>query len=124
VIAHELPVEESGPQTIDVVTRTISPGFALNGDAFPESASDYGEFFLRDPDGDEVALGASNIAPADRIVIEGAYAVEYEWRDGEEVPLNLREKVQIVSVPEAGFAQGVILGVLPLLAFRKRIRSS
>lgn len=123
VIAHDLLVDQSGAQTIDVRTRTISPGFALNGDPFPESASDYGEFFLRDPDGDEIPLGASNSVPMDRIVIEGAYAVQYEWREGEDVPINERETLEIRAVPEARFAQGLILGILLLGVLRQQSAS-
>ncbi len=115
VIAHDLAVEASSTQTINVETQVISPSFALNDGAFPTSATEYGEFFLRSPGGGRISLGNSNAPPPDLRVIESAYAIDYEWRDGQDVPINHRETVQIVSVPEAGFASSLLLGVLGVL---------
>lgn len=114
VIARNLPVDVPSTHVINVETQLVSPRFALNEGVFPSSATEYGEFFLRGPDGGRLSLGETNAAPADQNVIESAYAIDYEWRDGQTVPINTSETVRIVSVPEAGFSASLLLGVLLL----------
>lgn len=114
VVARELVHDQQSSFLVDIQAQLMSPRFSLNGSPFPATASNYGSLFLRDADGDSISLGDSYAPNNDRMVIEGAYAANYEWQAGTEVPQNRLKTVQFVSVPEAGFGLGLVWGALLL----------
>ncbi|MFK7898536.1 MAG: hypothetical protein AB8G23_22070 [Myxococcota bacterium] len=114
VVDRDLQITGATSRTIDIRTRLIAPRFTLDGVAFPDVVSDHGQFILRDEDGDSVWLGDSDEDASDKRIIEGAYHVDYEWQSGSAVPVNPREMVAEVFVPEPGFAAGLISAILLL----------
>ncbi|MFK7895372.1 MAG: hypothetical protein AB8G23_06030 [Myxococcota bacterium] len=126
VVERGLAVAAPTTETINIQTRLIAPRFTLDGALFPADASNFGDFFLRDLDGDEISLGTSNLVAPDVKIIQGAYTAEYEWRAGNAVPVNHAEVVGIVSVPEPSFAAGLLLcasaGLLGCGSARRRSR--
>ncbi|MFK7896963.1 MAG: hypothetical protein AB8G23_14055 [Myxococcota bacterium] len=110
--------------TVDVQTRLMAPRFSLDGANFPTTPSESGRFALRNEEGDEVILGDSFEAAQDVRVIEGVYRADYEWQDGSDVPVNPREQVRTVYVPEPNFGWTLCVGLFFLQgAYASRLRS-
>ena len=96
----------------DIDTKIVIPTFSLDGAPFPSDPSNAGEIVLRDGDGGEVPLGSTaEPLPDDVRVVEDAYAVDYLWSAGIEVPLNPRQRVGLTSVPEPASGVGVVSGI-------------
>jgi len=115
VVEKGLSVVAATTETVNIQTSLIAPTVTLDGSAFPVDAMNSGAFYLRDLDGDEVLLGASNVPMPEQRVIQGAYAAEYEWREGDAVPLNRSEIIEIVSVPEPMLNVGLFVGLAVLV---------
>ncbi len=124
VIGRRLQLDGPSSTLVNVRTQLIAPRFSLDGVDFPDTESDYGRFLLRDEDGDEVWLGRTFEGASDRRVIEGTYQVDYEWQSGGDVPLNPREAIETVVVPEPGFAAGVLASMLWGSGLSMRLRRS
>jgi hypothetical protein len=110
--------------TIDLPTRHVVPTFQLDGAPFPSDPGQRGEIFLRDAHGGEVGLGTTDEAiPDPTRVLEAAYAVEYRWLAGVDVPRNPRATVGLTAVPEPDGSLALALGGLSIAArgaFRRR----
>jgi len=121
VLRRDLVVAAGMTELIDVITHEVDPVASLNGGLFPDDGSGHGEFFLHDPDGNAVLLGRTDQAFSATRVIEGAYSVHYEWRDGTGVPRNDSHLLDLVAVPEpaTGWMLPVLAGALAAVSRRQ-----
>jgi len=105
VVASNIVIDSANSsQNIDIRSVAITPGFTLDGAAFPQDEYNDANFYLRavNNKNDVMFLGASEIAPvAVRVinsdmdtdpgageVLLGAYDVLYRHESGEDVPQN------------------------------------
>jgi len=105
VVASNVVIDSANPsQNIDIRSVAITPGFTLDGSAFPQDEYNDANFYLRavNNNNDVMFLGASEIASTVVRVISsdmdtdlgvselllGAYDVLYRHESGEEVPQN------------------------------------
>lgn len=102
---------------VDLTTLDVVPTFSLDGAPFPSDPAHRGEIRLRDGHGGELSLGTTEVAvPNSVIAVQGAYAVDYLWKAGTDVPRNPRGRVGFANVPEPGFGLGLLVGVAALAA--------
>jgi hypothetical protein len=99
VVARDVVLMQSGPLPVSVLSTVLETRVTLNGQAFPNSAYDFGTVHLVNPeDGDEVRLGETFSVLPERRVIHGGYELHYRNREANGlVPIN----------PEAVIARGI-----------------
>jgi len=105
IVASNVVIDSTNPsQNIDIRSVAITPGFTLDGAAFPQDEYNDANFYLRavNNNNDVMFLGASEIAstvvrvissdmdtdPGVNELLLGAYDVLYRHESGEEVPQN------------------------------------
>ena len=84
----------------DVATVDVSGLFTLNGNSFPNSASNSVRFLLRDSnnDSDEFHFGFSDVSNEAVKLIPGTYHVVMDHLDGDAVPQNEMHEVDFNSI--------------------------
>lgn len=99
VLLEDQAYSSDGVIALNVLTREVRPAFTLNGQAFPVSPYQQGDFYLRgNHAADKLKLGASNAAAETTVVIRGSYDALYRHVDGTSVPLNSEAVVGAVQV--------------------------
>ncbi|MCF6257749.1 MAG: hypothetical protein L3J98_02380 [Gammaproteobacteria bacterium] len=105
IVASNVVIDSINPsQNVDIRSVAITPGFTLDGSAFPQDEYNDANFYLRavNNNNDVMFLGASEIAstvvrvissdmdtdPGVNELLLGAYDVLYRHESGEEVPQN------------------------------------
>lgn len=90
VVARDVALMQSGPLPVSVLSTVLETRVTLNGQAFPNSAYDFGTVHLVNPqDGDELRLGETFSVLPDRRVIHGSYDLHYRNREANGlVPIN------------------------------------
>ena len=105
IVASNVVIDSTNPsQNVDIRSVAITPGFTLDGSAFPQDEYNDANFYLRavNNNNDVMFLGASEIAstvvrvissdmdtdPGVNELLLGAYDVLYRHESGEEVPQN------------------------------------
>lgn len=74
---------------IDVPGVTLTADFKLDGEAFPPVVAEVADFYLvPERPGERILLGRSNTPGAQAVVLPGRYDVVYEYRSGEQLPIN------------------------------------
>lgn len=101
VVRRDVVLAESGVLAVAVRSTVLATSLTLNGQAFPNSAYDYGSVYLRNAgDDDEVHLGETFSGPAERRIVDGSYDVHFRSRESQGVtPMN----------PDAVIARGVAI---------------
>jgi hypothetical protein len=89
-----------GALAIAITSVDITGTFTLNGNSFPNDASDSVRFLLRDSsnDSDEFPFGFSDIVNEAVKIIPGTYHVVMDHRDGDAVPQNEMHEVDFDNV--------------------------
>jgi len=94
-------VSKSGSHGIDVAALPLSVQATLDGAAFPDSVSEYGDITAESAaPGDVIKLGTTRAPKSALVVAGGDYAVFYSYKSGSLVPGNTHAKIG-VALPSA-----------------------
>jgi hypothetical protein len=99
-IADEIDLNTTTTLSVDVTTVSFAPTFTVDGQAFPASLAERGDFSLQGahPD-DTIALGSSHQAIPSKRIIVGSYDVVYDWvAGGTLVPRNHAQVVATTPI--------------------------
>ncbi|GAB1258683.1 hypothetical protein [Aurantivibrio plasticivorans] len=104
VIANNVVLTSSEELNIAIESSTVRSEFLVNGESFPNSAYDYGHFYLIDSEQqDSVFLGRSYEGLTSVQVINGTYNAHYQGREFQsEAPQNKNAIIREDIVVENG----------------------
>jgi hypothetical protein len=82
-IAERVRVNANQPLSVDVTSISVDFDFQLNGQPFPMSVLERGDFTLvGSSEGDVIPLGSTHLATPTRRVVAGSYDLIYDWKAG------------------------------------------
>jgi hypothetical protein len=99
VILNAVPLSISQVLDVNVESVTVKPTFKLNGGYFPASVYSSADFYLRDPDTDDMIYLGRSHAEADAIsIVDGTYDVIYQIANGDQLPQNTHANFMSTSL--------------------------
>ena len=98
VILAAVPLNSSQVLLVNVESNAKKPIFRLNGGPFPASVYNSADFYLSDPDTDDmIYLGRSHIEANTISIVDGTYDVIYQIANGDQLPQNTQ--ANFMSIP-------------------------